>query len=92
MDIYTLGIIVSILIYVVVGNYAGRKVKGLEDYFVAGRAAPTVLIVGTLVASLMSTNTFLGDAAMSYEGYAGMWILAPATHLMLQTDLNAIPE
>ena len=62
MNIYTVTIFISILVYVAVGNYAGRRVKNLEDYFVVGRQAPTLLIVGTLVASFLSTNTFLGDA------------------------------
>ena len=37
MDIYTSSILISIVIYALVGNYAGRKVKHLEDYFVVGR-------------------------------------------------------
>ena len=61
MNAYAYGILISITIYLVIGNYAGRKVKHLDDYFVAGRQAPTLLIVGTLVASLMSTNAFLGE-------------------------------
>src|SRR5699024_3476669 len=34
-----------------------------------GRNAPTILIVGSLVASYLSTVAFMGDAAFSYEGY-----------------------
>jgi sodium/pantothenate symporter len=78
MDIYTGGIVVSILIYIAIGNYAGRGVKNLDDYYVAGRRAPTLLIVGTLVASLLSTNTFLGESGFAYEGQAGPFILWPA--------------
>ena len=43
MDIYSVSILVSILVYIAVGNYAGRRVKDLDDYFVAGRRAPTVM-------------------------------------------------
>jgi len=60
MDTFTITIVVSILIYVVIGSYAGRSVKKLDDYFVAGRRAPTLLILGTLVASVMSTAIFMG--------------------------------
>ena len=35
MDIYTISILVSIMVYIAVGNYAGRRVKDLDDYFVA---------------------------------------------------------
>jgi sodium/pantothenate symporter len=44
MDIYTITIAISIVIYIVIGNYAGRGVKHLDDYYVAGRRAPTLNI------------------------------------------------
>jgi sodium/pantothenate symporter len=77
MDIYSGAILVSLLVYVAVGNYAGRRVKKLEDYFVAGRRAPTLLIVGTLVASVLSTNIFLGETGFVYDGQAGPYLLWP---------------
>jgi len=49
MDIYSGAILISLIIYITIGNYAGRRVKKLDDYFVAGRRAPTLLIVGPLV-------------------------------------------
>ncbi len=61
MNPYAIGVFTSIVVYLIVGNYAGRKVKLLEDYFVAGRQAPTLLIVGTLVASFLSTKAFLAE-------------------------------
>ncbi len=77
MDIYTGAIVASLIIYIAVGNYAGRRVKKLDDYFVAGRRASTVLIVGTLVASVLSTNIFLGETGFVYEGQAGPYLLWP---------------
>jgi len=78
MDIYSTSILISIIVYLVVGNFAGRKVKHLEDYFVVGRKAPTLLIVGTLVASVLSTNAFLGETGFSYASQGGAYILWPA--------------
>ncbi len=78
MDIYSTSILISIIVYLLVGNYAGRKVKHLEDYFVVGRNAPTLLIVGTLVASVLSTNAFLGETGFSYASQGGAYILWPA--------------
>lgn len=75
MDAYAIAIIVSVLVYVAIGNYAGRKVKHLDDYFVAGRRAPTFMILGTLVASVVGTNSFLGDVGMAYDGYAAALII-----------------
>jgi sodium/pantothenate symporter len=82
MNVYAIGLLVSILVYLVVGNYAGRRVKHLEDYFVAGRKAPTLLIVGTLVASLMSTNAFMGETGMAYSGFP--------TVIMMLTAINVV--
>jgi sodium/pantothenate symporter len=77
MDTLTITLGVSILIYVVIGSYAGRKVKKLDDYFVAGRRAPTILILGTLVASVMSTSIFMGEAGFTYRGQFGAYLLFP---------------
>ena len=77
MDLFTLTISASILIYVAIGGYAGRSIKKLDDYFVAGRRAPTVLILGTLVASVMSTAIFMGEAAFTYDGQFGAYLLFP---------------
>ncbi|MDA1067074.1 MAG: sodium:solute symporter family protein [Verrucomicrobia bacterium] len=76
MNVYTITILISVLAYVVVGNFVGRKVKGLEDYFVVSRQAPVLLIVGTLVASFLSTNTFMGQAGFNYDKNAAL-VLAP---------------
>ncbi len=54
MNPYAFGIITSIVIYLLIGNYAGRRVKDVDDYFVAGRDGSTLLIAGTLVASYLT--------------------------------------
>lgn len=82
MNPYAIAIVVSVLVYIAVGSYAGRKVKHLDDYFVAGRNAPTFLIVGTLVASVVSTNTFLGEVGFTYSGYGAALILNTALALI----------
>lgn len=69
MSIYAIVILISVFVYLSVGLYAGRKVKHLDDYYVAGRNASTLLIVGTLVASVVSTNSFMGETGFAYQGY-----------------------
>lgn len=69
MNIYLIGVIVSMIVYILVGMYAGKKVKNTDDYYVAGRRAPTALIVGSLVASFLSTGAFLGDTGEVYSGF-----------------------
>jgi len=79
MDIYTITIAISIVIYIAIGSYAGRGIKRLDDYYVAGRRAPTLIIVGTLVASLMSSSMFLGEVGFVYSGQVGPYVLFPQT-------------
>lgn len=69
MNLYLIGILISMVIYLIVGTFAGRKVKNIDDYYVAGRRAPTILIVGSLVASFLSTGAFLGDTGEVYSGF-----------------------
>ncbi|MDO4555339.1 MAG: sodium:solute symporter family protein [Lachnospiraceae bacterium] len=68
MNIFLVGVIVSIIIYMVVGVYVGRSVKNVNDYYVSGRNAPTILIAGTLFASMLSVNGFMGDQGWCYSG------------------------
>ncbi len=68
MNIYFIGVIVSIVVYLIVGLYAGHQIKGVNDYYVSGRNAPTILIAGTLFASMLSVNGFMGDQAFCYTG------------------------
>jgi Na+/proline symporter len=77
MDIFTWTIVASIVVYVVIGNFAGRGIRQLDDYYVAGRRAPTILIVGTLVASVNSSTLFLGEAGFTYDGQMGPFLLFP---------------
>lgn len=68
MSIYFWGVIISIIVYMVVGLYAGRQIRDANDYYVSGRNAPTILITGTLVASMLSVNGFMGDQGWCYTG------------------------
>jgi Na+/proline symporter len=77
MSLYTATIAISVLLFIAIGSYAGRRVKSIDDYFVAGRRAPTLLIVGTLVASVFSTSIFLGEAGFTYDGQLGPYLLGP---------------
>lgn len=75
MNPYLIGVIVSIIIYMVVGNLVGRSVKDVDDYYVSGRNAGTLLIAGTLIASMMSTSSFIGDTAWTYDGFMGSMLI-----------------
>lgn len=78
---YSIGIGISLLLYTIIGNYAGTLVGDVEDYYVAGRNAPTLLIVGTLVASFLSTVSFLGEVGYSYNGYPILLLILVALNV-----------
>lgn len=77
MNIYLIGMIISFIVYLVIGFFISRKVKNANDYYVAGRNAPILLIVGSMIASYVSTGMFMGDAGEYYSGiFSPMTILA----------------
>ena len=69
MNTYLISTIVAVVAFTVIGILAGRKVKDTNDYYVAGRKAPVILIVGSLIASFLSTGAFLGDTGEVYSGF-----------------------
>ncbi|MBY7144430.1 sodium:solute symporter family protein [Virgibacillus sp. NKC19-3] len=66
---YLIGILIAFLVFILIGIILARKVTNVDDYYVSGRNAPTLLITGSLVASFLSSVTFMGEAGFSYEGY-----------------------
>lgn len=69
MNLYLIGVIVAIVVFMIVGIFAGKKVQNTNDYYVAGRNAPVILIVGSLIASFLSTGAFMGDTGEVYDGF-----------------------
>lgn len=69
MNTYFIGVVCSFAVFLLIGVLAGRRVKNVNDYYVSGRQAPTALIVGSLIASFLSTGAFLGDTGEVYSGF-----------------------
>lgn len=68
MNIYLIGMTIAMALFIVISMIVSRKVKNAEDFYVAGRRAPVLLIAGSLIASYSSTGMFMGDAASCYQG------------------------
>ena len=68
MNIYFAGMCIAMLFFLGISCLISRKVKNAEDFYVAGRKAPVILIAGSMIASYTSTGMFMGDAAEAYEG------------------------
>lgn len=75
MNVYFGGMVASMLVYIILGIVISKRVKNANDYFVAGRQAPTLLIVGSLVASYCSTGLFMGDVGEAYGGFFAPFIM-----------------
>lgn len=104
-NIYFIGMCISMCVYIIIGFFVSRKVKDANDYYVAGRKAPVLLIAGSLIASYTSTGMFMGDAAQCYDGafssiilFAGMqsagYILGAVFfgRYLRRTGVMTIPE
>ena len=74
MNSFQAGIVISLGCYLAIGWYAGSG-SNTSRTFCRRAQCPHVLILGTLVASFMSTNAFMGEAGMSYQGHAPLVII-----------------
>jgi len=68
VNVYLIGMIVAMVVFAAIGFIISRRIKNAEDFYVAGRQAPTLLIAGSLIASYSSTGLFMGDAGQCYDG------------------------
>ena len=78
---FATAVVGSFLLYLVIGAIVGRRVKDRSDYYVAGRSAPTLLVAGTLVASFLSTVSFMGELGFSYDGYPVAMLMLVALNI-----------
>lgn len=76
MNIFLIGMAITMVLYVLIGALISRRVKNANDFYVAGRNAPAYLITGSLVASFIGVGLFMGDVGESYSGFFGPIIIA----------------
>jgi len=74
--------IVIIVLYLVmllgVGYYASRRVKGTEDYAIAGRKLGYPVLLGTLIGTSIGAAATIGKAGMAYEVGIGLFFATTA--------------
>lgn len=76
MNIYLLGMCITMIFYIIIGALISRNVKNANDFYVAGRNAPAYLITGSLVASFIGVGLFMGDVGEAYSGFFGPVMMA----------------
>ncbi len=68
MNIYFFGMIAAMAVFIAIGFYISRKVRNAEDFYVAGRRAPVLLVAGSVIASYIGTGLFMGEVGEVYDG------------------------
>lgn len=76
MNIYLVGMIITLILYLIVGALISKGVRSANDFYVAGRNAPAYLITGSLVASFIGVGLFMGDVGEAYSGFFGPIMIA----------------
>jgi len=74
MSVLVLVVFIYPLILVAVSLWRSRGVKSHEDFAVAGRSVPVVLLVGTLVCTWIGSGSLFGGAGLAYRsGISELW-------------------
>lgn len=68
MNHYLISMSFAMVTFLAISFFVSRKVKDANDFYVAGRRAPLLLVVGSMIASYASTGMFMGDAAEAFNG------------------------
>ena len=55
MTDYFYGVCIASFIYIIIAGMVNRKIKGIEDFYVSNRNANVAFLVGTIVASSISS-------------------------------------
>jgi SSS family solute:Na+ symporter/sodium/proline symporter len=74
MNLLLMVVILYPLLLIGVSVWRSRSVKNHEDFMVAGRGVPVVLLVGTLVCTWIGSGSLFGGAGLAYRtGIAELW-------------------
>ena len=77
--LYTSVITIYVLLLLGVALNKSRKVKTQDDFMVAGRNVPVLLLVGTLVCTWIGSGSLFGGAGLAFRtGFSALWLSAGA--------------
>ncbi|WP_028784022.1 sodium:solute symporter family protein [Thalassobacillus devorans] len=67
-NIYITVVVLYLVLMILMGvYYAKREVKTSEDFMVAGRRLPRIIMIGTLLATWVGSGTVVGGASFIYQ-------------------------
>lgn len=67
MDLFTGVSIAFILVYLVVALYVSLSHRTLDEFYVMGRNASSLLVTGTLIATAYSSVTLIGYTGLAFS-------------------------
>ncbi len=77
--LYTSVITIYVLLLLGVALNKSRQVKTQDDFMVAGRNVPVLLLVGTLVCTWIGSGSLFGGAGLAFRtGFSALWLSAGA--------------
>ena len=77
--LYTSVIAIYVLLLLGVAVIKSRQVKTQDDFMVAGRHVPVLLLVGTLVCTWIGSGSLFGGAGLAFRtGFSALWLSAGA--------------
>jgi SSS family solute:Na+ symporter/sodium/proline symporter len=79
MNLLVAAVIAYPVVLIGVGIWRSRSVKSHEDFVVAGRSVPVLMLVGTLVCTWIGSGSLFGGAGLAYDtGIAELWFSSGA--------------
>ena len=91
MSLHFVDLLIIALYFLLIGGiglYVSRGNKTAEKYFVAGRSIPMWAVAFTIMATIISTGTFVGHPGTAYQ--KGLILLVP--HLLVPFVLLAVAK
>ena len=79
MQGYGIFILLYVIAMLVIGIYASKKIKTMDDFALAGRQLTTPVLVGTLLASLVGGATVVGWTGSFYSLGVDWWMTFAGT-------------
>ncbi|MEE8521735.1 MAG: sodium:solute symporter family protein [Gemmatimonadota bacterium] len=77
--LYISVIAIYVLLLLGVAVIKSRQVKTQDDFMVAGRHVPVLLLVGTLVCTWIGSGSLFGGAGLAFRtGFSALWLSAGA--------------
>ncbi|UCH63080.1 MAG: sodium:solute symporter family protein [Fidelibacterota bacterium] len=79
MNLLIAVVLVYPLVLIAVSLWRSRRVKSHEDFMVAGRKVPVVLLVGTLVCTWIGSGSLFGGSGLAFRsGISMLWFSSGA--------------